>query len=61
MLKLNLSQRIIALVSGVLLLLFAIDAADSWANPNPWLATAQFVLAVIFFIVAASPGRARQN
>lgn len=61
MFTLNFGQRIIALLAGVLLLLFAIGSSDSYDSGSKWLATAQFVLAVICFIIAAAAPRAKSS
>jgi hypothetical protein len=52
--NLNWYQRAILIVAGLLMLLFAIDSTDSYSDADYRLATGQFVIAVILFIVAAS-------
>lgn len=50
-------QRSILIIAALLLLLFAFSNATASFDTHPTLATAQFVIAFLFLVIAARPNR----
>ncbi|MEO6360707.1 MAG: hypothetical protein ABIO43_09050 [Sphingomicrobium sp.] len=60
-LNLNLIQRGLLAVAGLLMILFALKSAEDTYGEEEWLPTLQFILAVVLFVIAASSGKAKKD
>ena len=58
MLYVTIAQRVILIAAGLILLLWAITENGAY-NPRPSVELATFVLAIVSFVVAAGPRKAK--